>query len=84
VHDRKGAGLDIRENAEDGVLTGGRVDVDPIARNPSEKRRFRTHSQTMAWRINAANYFAGESGRDRTRASEQPQKAQKAKGGGKR
>ena len=62
MHDRKGAGLDIRENAEDGVLTGGRVDVDPIARNPSEKRRFRTHSQTMAWRINAANYFAGESG----------------------
>ena len=54
--------MDIRENAEDGVLAGGRVDMDPIARNPSEKRRFRTHSQTMARWINAANYFAGESG----------------------
>jgi hypothetical protein len=62
MHDRKGAGLDIGENAEDGVLAGGRVDMDPITSNPGEKRRFRTHSQNMAWRINAANYFTGESG----------------------
>lgn len=43
MRDGKPLGLDIGENAEDGVFAGGGIDVHAVAHQPSEKLRFGLH-----------------------------------------
>src|SRR5882757_9803270 len=58
VHDGEGAGLDVGEHAEDGVLARRGVDVDAVAGDPGQEGGFRLHARRMGGGGGAANYFA--------------------------
>jgi len=54
VRDRELPGLDVREDAEHGVLAGAGVDMDAVAGEPREQLRFGMHGPQQARRPGAA------------------------------
>jgi hypothetical protein len=65
VRDGELSRLDVREDAEDGVLAGAGVDVDAVAGEPSKELRFGLHGPKRAVRTARGKSFsvcAGASG----------------------